>query len=195
MNLSIKGAANYFLGTGTPNKEEPRKPLIDPATLGEKKILLSWEAFSRPHTNDDASMRMTRSLTMIGIVIAFVLVILQEFFLLLLIGSMLFVRYVLTKVPPETITYTLSTHGISIGDDQYFWVELNHFFFTEMAGSPVVAIDINGVAFPRIYVTYLHHDKEKIKHILSEHLVYLEQVPRTVFDKTYDSVMDKLNVK
>ena len=136
-----------------------------------------------------------KTLVKISAVFAMVLIILQEFFLLLLIGSMLFVRYVLAKVPPEQITYTFSTHGITIGPDTYYWPELLQFFFVDITGEHVVAVDIAGATIPRLFITYHAKDKEVIKEILGQHLAYLETPPKSTFDKTYESLMGKLAVK
>jgi hypothetical protein len=129
------------------------------------------------------------------VVIALVLIILQEFFLLLLIGSMLFVRYVLAKVPPEKINYTLSTHGITIGPETYYWKELLQYFFLDGVGEHVVAVDIEGAAMPRLFISFHPKDKQAIKEILDQHLIYIETPPKSTFDKTYDSIMSKLTLK
>lgn len=193
--ISLEGVAD-FLGVGNLGPSlKPRQPNVPLKELGEKKVLLSWEANSRPHSTDDTAQRMTRTYTVIGVVIALVLIILQEFFLLLLIGSMLFVRYVLAKVPPEKITYTLSTHGLTIGNDTYYWSELLQYFFLDGHGEHVVAIDIAGATVPRLFVSYHAKDKSTIREILDQHLIFLETPPQSSLDKTYENLMGKLTLK
>ena len=195
MRFSIESVGDFF-GLGAVNPVvKPRQTNVDIKALGEKRILLSWEADSRPHTSDDSTQRLVRTSSMIGIVIALVLIILQEFFLLLLIGSMLFLRYVLAKVPPEKITYTISTHGITIATDNYYWNELLQYFFLDNDGQHVLAIDIEGVAIPRLFISYHPKDKAAIKEILDQHIIYLETPPQSAFDKTYGNIMSKLTLK
>ncbi|NMB70397.1 hypothetical protein GYA27_04340 [candidate division WWE3 bacterium] len=195
MKLSFAGVSDLLGLNNIVPTVKPRQPNVDIKALGEKKILLSWEADSRPHTTDVSEQRMTRTYTVIGVVIALVLIILQEFFLLLLIGSMLFVRYVLAKVPPEKINYTLSTHGITIGPETYYWKELLQYFFMDGVGEHVVAVDIEGAAMPRLFISFHPKDKETIKEILDQHLIYLETPPKSAFDKTYETIMSKLTLK
>jgi len=195
MKFSLEGASELLgLGNVVPTLK-PRQPNVDIKALGEKKIFLTWEANSRPHSTDDSANKMNRTYTVIGVVIALVLIILQEFFLLLLIGSMLFVRYVLAKVPPEKVTYTVSTHGITIGSETYYWRELFQYFFLDTPGEHIVAVDIEGSAMPRLFISYHAKDKAALKEIFDQHLVYLETPPRTAFDKTYDNIMSKLTLK
>lgn len=195
MKISFEGVSNLLGINNIVPTVKPRQPNVDIKALGEKKILLSWEADSRPHTADVSEQRMTRTYTVIGVVIALVLIILQEFFLLLLIGSMLFVRYVLAKVPPEKINYTLSTHGITIGPETYYWKELLQYFFLDGVGEHVVAVDIEGAAMPRLFISFHPKDKQAIKEILDQHLIYIETPPKSAFDKTYDNIMSKLTLK
>ena len=193
MNLNLDSVGNFFGLGGIVTK--PHQPNVDIKALGEKKIFLTWEGNSRPHADDPTTASYNRTYTVIGIVIGVILIILQEFFLLLLIGSMLFVRYVLAKVPPEKITYTLSTHGITIDKDTYYWSELLQYFFTEYNGENILAVDIAGATVPRLFISFNKKDKQAIKDVLDQHLIYIENPPKSVLDRTYDSIMSKLSFK
>jgi hypothetical protein len=193
MKISLPSASSFLGFSLTSNNEKPAP--VDVQNLGDKKILLSWESLSRPHQADFSANKLTRTFTIIGVVIAFVLIILGEFWLLLVIGSMLFVNYVLSKVPPEKISYTISTHGVSVGGTIYYWADLTDFFFKDTEGSNVVIIGVRGTTLPRIYLTYLAKDREEIHKILAEHLVYLEKEPKSTFDRTYEALMGKLDTK
>jgi len=196
--MNVAGLAHLVGLTNTkPVKEGPQKRQLpeefDKSKLEDKKIFLSWEAVSRP-PRKDMSDRITRSSTIIGIVLALILVILKEFFLILVIVSLIFVGHVLAKVPPEKLRYSLSNHGLMIGEEQYYWHQFYRFFFMENAGLQVLAIDSLSGSPPRIFMTINVVDKEKIKEFLSNYLDYIEEEPKTMIDRSYESVLNKFNI-
>lgn len=196
--LNVTKLANMVGLTNSPSEkgEQPKRATpqdIDVSKLEKKKIFLTWEAQSRPQ-HKDMGDRITRSFTIIGIVLALILVILKEFFLILVIVSLIFVGHVLSKVPPEKVKYSISNHGIMIGEDQYYWQQFFRFFFTESEGLLVLAVDSLKGNPPRLFITINSADKEKIKAILSEHLDFVEEEPKTVFNRSYESILEKFNL-
>src|SRR3989344_6932713 len=101
---------------------------FDPSRLGPKDIYMAWQAAGRP-VQQFGSQKMTRSFAVIGVVIALFLVILQEYFLILVVASLIFVSQVLAKTPPETTSYEISSYGITIDGVVYYWHDLRRFFF------------------------------------------------------------------
>ncbi len=94
---------------------------------GEVKTLLEWEAASRPFRKKDRSYYTTSAV--IVILLCLILLLAQEFLLIAVLLSLTFVAYVLAYVPPHSIKYRLSTQGITIGEDFYFWHFLDAFWF------------------------------------------------------------------
>ena len=184
-----------FLGINTSRNLEPTKVAeIDPENLGPKEVFITWEAFATTE-HKGVSKKFIRAFTIIGIFVGLLLLIMQEFFVILIIGSLIFVTQAMMKLPAEKIKYEVSSHGIAIGDSLYYWNKLVRFFFVVREGVEVVAIDTT-LGFPgRIFISFNQADKEKIKQILTKYLHFLEVEPKTFFDNAYDRVVKRFSLE
>jgi hypothetical protein len=186
-----------FLDIKDPHEslEPPKVPETTIEELGPKEVFMSWEKTLSPSDKTVISDRFTRPAIMIGIVVGIILLIMQEFILMITIGSIIFFLQALRKMLPESLRYEISSHGILVGDDMYYWGKLRRFFFITREGSEVLAIDTT-LGFPgRIYIHFDQSDKGKIKETLDRYLHYLESEPRTVFDNTYERIVGKFNIE
>ena len=184
-----------FLDLKSSRNLEPTKVAeIDPENLGPKEIFITWEALATAE-HKGVSKKFIRAFTIIGIFVGLLLLIMQEFFVILIIGSLIFVSQAMMKLPPERIKYEVSSHGIAIGDSLYYWDKLVRFFFVIREGVEVIAIDTK-LGFPgRIFISFNQADKEKIKQILIKYLHFLEIEPKTFFDNAYDRVVKRFSLE
>lgn len=173
-------------------EENPNKEVVktfDPDKLGPKKVSFTWSAPSRVEYKEGNS-KMSRTLIIIGVFLGLLLIIMQEYFLILLIASLIFVNQAIKKVSPEKVTHEISSHGFSYAGQLYYWHQLKRFFFGD---NNLLMIDTYDVLPGRLFAIYDPKDQKEIKKALEEHLHYLEQAPKTSFEKAYDSVVSKLN--
>jgi hypothetical protein len=183
--LDIKSRQDNLEPTKVPEFDYQRIP---------KEVYLAWEA-TPTHEVKGVSKRFIRAFTIIGIFVGLLLIIMQEFFVILIIGSLIFVTQAMMKLAPEPIKYELSSHGLKIGENLYYWDHLRRFFFVLREGVEVVGIDTT-LGFPgRLFVSFDPSDKEKIKEILIKYLHFLEEEPRTFFDNAYDRVVKKFSLE
>lgn len=185
---------NSFLGIKTPKDElgPPKAPDFSREQLGEKRVFLRWEAMNRAEKRG-LSKKFIRAFTIIGIFVGLLLIAMQEFFVILVIGSMIFVTQALMRVPPEKVVYELSSFGISIDGRLYYWDQLRRYFFIIRDESNVVAVDtVLGVP-GRIFLNFEAKDKETIKEVLNRYLHYLEEEPKTFFDDAYSKIVKRFS--
>ncbi len=130
-----------------PLQQETNREFFTPKMMEaeEIKTLLSWEAPSRPFRKKDRSYYTTIAILVILLVLIAFLA--KEFLLVGVILALTFVAYVLAFVPPHHVNYRISTQGITIGEDFYFWHFLDSFWFKEKDGSKVLHIQTR-VRFP-----------------------------------------------
>ncbi len=184
-----------YIGVPVPQpSQETPKIEINPENLGPKEVFLAWETLGRP-TKKMRNTRMTRTLTVIGIVIALLLAIMGEFFLILVIGSLIFVSYVLSNTPPEISKFEISSHGVMFDEQMYYWIQLKQFFYTNFGDSEILAIDTKEALPGRIFISFKQEDKQKLHEVISRYLPFLKQEPKSAFDKMYESVLDKFNTE
>jgi hypothetical protein len=163
---------------------------FDPTKLGPKETYYSWQGYARP-AQKGFNKKLLRSFTIIGIVVVLVFLILQEYFLIVLIASLIFVSHVLSKTPPTLIRYEASSHGVSIDGEIYYWPEINRFFFTTEEGHVSLVLDMARHVPSRLFLTISEKDIEKLKQIFNDHTHFLEVAPESFLDKTYNSIFNK----
>lgn len=163
-----------------PKKEIPKPPagteFLTPKMMeaGEIKTLLAWEAPARPFRKKDRSYYTTIAVLVILLVLIAFLA--REFLLIGVLLALTFVAYVLAFVPPGMVKYKISTQGITIGEDFYFWHFLDSFWFKEKEGSKVLHIQTR-LRFPAQLMLVLgdqDKDKDKVTKTVARFLPFHE---------------------
>lgn len=152
----------------------------------EIKTFLSWEAPSRPFRKKDRSYYTT--IAILVILLMLITFLLREFLLMGTLLALAFVSYVLAFVPPHDIKYRISTQGITIGEDFYFWHYLDAFWFKEKEGSKVLHIQTR-LRFPAQLMLVLgEQDEEKVKKIVARFLPFVEIPYKSWMEKWSESL-------
>lgn len=155
-------------------KKKPAPEFFTPKMMEaeEIKTLVSWEAPSRPFRKKDRSYYTTIAILVVLLVLIAFLA--KEFLLVGVILALAFVAYVLAFVPPHNVIYKISTQGITIGEDFYFWHFLDSFWFKEKDGSKVLHIQTR-VRFPAQLMLVLgDQDQEKMTKTVARFLPFVE---------------------
>ena len=161
--------------------------------IGKKEIFFEKHTMSRPDRTS-TNPRSSRVLTTIGLVLGVLLLIMQQFTLLLVIGSMLFISHALRKTTPDTVTYEISNYGVEYAGVLYYWPQLKSFFFSEKEGMSVLAINTVNVFPGRLFLFCDASEIAKLQGIVEENLSILEKEPESFIDKAYKSVSDKFDI-
>ncbi len=152
----------------------------------EIKTLHSWEAVSRPFRKKDRSYYTT--LAIIVTLLTLILLLAHEFLLIATLLSLTFVTYVLAFVPPHKVEYRISTQGVTIGEDFYFWHFLDSFWFKKKDGFTVAHIQTH-LRFPAQLMLVLDKDdEEKVKKTMARFLPFHEVPFRSWMEKWSESL-------
>lgn len=186
-----------YLGFTNVRSKEPVPPTEGPSFLtdnyGEKKILHEWTIVSHP-TQVMNIPKLNRSYTVIGIFIAFLLILMQEFILIAAVGSAVFLWYVLSAAAPEEVTHRITTHGVEFAGDFYPWPDLKQFFFTRTGNMPTLCIDTTNSLPGRLIFMINAGDQTKLREVIGKYIQYLEEPPQNVTDKFFKSAADRINL-
>lgn len=184
--------------TDTKKKQElePEHGKLDRDNLGPQKVLLEWYGVPKPATAT-LNPRYKKTFLIIGGVLVFLLVLMKEFFLILVVASLYFVSHMMSKHPLEKLKYTISTYGLSINDKLYYWDEIERFFFSKhySENEEHLAIDLKSGLPSRLIVGFDKKDRQKIVDSMNTYVAYLEEEPLTFLDKAYKSVVDKFDLE
>lgn len=136
----------------------------------EEKVLITWEAPSRPYRKRDREFYTT-----IGIIVFLVSLILffaGQFLFIAVVVSLAFVAYVLNTVPPDRVHNAITTFGIHTGDGLFYWEELGRFWFTENNKTKMLHVE-TARAFPGVLILLLDTvDQEELKKIMIKYTVF-----------------------
>jgi len=185
-----------FLGLTDTKSKEPNpaaNPVFDPEKMGEKETLYSWEAPLRTPLKGFGG-HLKKNLLIIAIVTGLFLLLIGEYFVILVVASVVFVGYILTATPSENVKYEITSHGVNYVGQFYYWNDLGNFFLTQDNGVSVLNIDVRNQIPARLFLTLKEGDEEEIKEICNKYLPYLEEKPESFMDKTYKKITDKLDL-
>lgn len=170
-------------------QEENFQPKIEEA--GEIKTLLSWTAPARPFRKKDRSYYTT--VAILVILLALIAILIQEFLLIGVLFALGFVTYVLAFVPPGDVDYKISTQGVTIGENFYFWHSLDSFWFKIREGMKVLFIQTK-IRFPGQLMLVLDpstssgQGEEEIKKEIAKFLPFHEIPQTTLLERWADGL-------
>jgi len=155
----------------------------------ELKSLLKWEALARPYKKRDREFYTT--IAAIVFLLAVILLFLQEWLLIVVLASFMFVTYVLATVQPEKVEHEITTLGVTTSGKSYKWQDFLRFWFEEKTGETILHIDTM-LRFPtRLILLLGQEDKERVKKILQKYVRY-ENPEDTFMDKASKWLQEKV---
>jgi len=141
--------------------------------------LIQWQAPSRPFKKHNRQFYTTTG--MIVLLVGLILFFAGQTLPMAVIIAVVFYIYVQNSIVPGLVVYKLTTYGIRVADDLYYWEELGRFWFTEQYGKPVLRIEVTRFPF-RLAILLGDLSKEDMTAILSEILLN-EKPPLTTYEK------------
>lgn len=150
--------------------------------------ILTWIAPSRPFKKRNKKYYTTTAT--IALLISLILGFAGQLAAIAVVIAVAFLAYILSVVPPQDVHYKITTWGIRIENNLYYWEELGRFWFSEKYGEKL--LNIESARFPnRVTMLLNGQDEEIIKIILSE--VLLNQKPEpTLYEKAASWLQEKI---
>ncbi len=141
--------------------------------------LIEWQAPSRPFKKHNRQFYTTTG--MIVLLVGLILFFAGQTLPMAVIIAVVFYIYVQNSIAPGSVVYKLTTYGIRVADDLYYWEELGRFWFTQQYGKPVLRIEVARFPF-RLAILLGDLSQEDMTAILSEILLN-EKPPLTAYEK------------
>lgn len=153
-----------------------------------EELLYEWQAPSRPFKQRNKQFFTTTAT--IALLISLILFFAGQWIGVVVVGALVFLVYVFTTIPPQTVTNQITTYGIRMENELYYWDELGWFWFTQKYDDEMVNVEVG--RFPhRLTLLLGKADKELIRLIFSEILLE-NQPPLTYYERISAWLQEKI---
>lgn len=151
----------------------------------QEELVYEWQAPTRPYKKH--SEAFYRNIIVLVALISIILFFSNQIMLMIVVWAIAGLRLLMTWVPPQVENYQITTFGLRIGQELYYWEEMSLFWFTDVYKQNQVNFEI--ARFPnRISLPLGESDVELMRAILVEVLV--EGKPQPTY---YEQVADWLS--
>lgn len=153
-----------------------------------ERDLVVWNAPARPFKRYGRKFYVT-IFSIVGI-ISIILFIAEGIMPVILMVSLIFLFYVLSTVPPETIENKVTSRGIKIAGKDILWQNISKFCFVSKAGGEVLVLET--LSLPgRMELVVNPEIKDVLKREISAFVPY-EDLKTSTLDKVTSWVIKKL---
>lgn len=153
-----------------------------------EETVLTWSAPNRPFKKRNKQFYTT--VAIIVFLVSLILFFAGQFLPIAVVISVAFLAYVLSSVPPQEANYRITTFGIRVENNLYYWEELGRFWFDERYQQKMAHIEV--ARFPgRITLMLGEVQEEDLDELLSE-VLPKEKPADTFFDSSAKWLQEKI---
>jgi len=154
----------------------------------QEELVFEWQAQSRPFKQ--RTRQFFSTILIIGLLISLILFFAGQVLPIAVVVAIVFLVYVLSVIPPGTAYHAVTTFGIRIEDQLYYWEELGRFWFTEKYQQKIIHIEV--ARFPwRLNMLLGEVPEKDLAEIIAEVLV--QQTPAlTTYEKMATWLQEKI---
>jgi hypothetical protein len=153
----------------------------------EKKIF-TWTAPSRPFKNHNRQYYTT--IGTIILLLSLILFFAGQVLPIAVVIAVGFLAYVLSTVPPQDISNQITSFGVRVEEEIYYWEEIGRFWYTEKYKQRILNLEVGRFPF-RLSLLLGKADEKEITEILSEILIK-EKPPATYFERAASWLQEKI---
>jgi len=170
-------------------EEQKNEITSQPQEENVEKVLIEWEAAERAFKRRDRDFWITAIALLILVSVIFIFI--KEFFLVISLGSILFLGYVLSTVPPGLVRHKITNRGIYFGEQFYPWEVMEKFWYKTSLDSEMIHF-LTVLRFPRVISMVINaKDKDELKELVIKRIPYVENSP-TFIDKLVKWASERL---
>lgn len=150
--------------------------------IEQKQLICQWHAPLRAYKKQ--SKHVLRFYVALATILSVIVFFFQDYIVLMVIWSMLFLFYQLTVTPPPVVTNKITAFGVESGGVQLRWEVLSHFYFTKRFEFEILTLVTQGpYPFFSYFVIPDQKTKEEVMHVLSEYIMFVPDPPITITDR------------
>jgi hypothetical protein len=162
---------------------------VEKRRVGKVETLMTWTAPSRIFQR--RSREFWTTVGSIAFLAAIIFAFMQQWLVILLIASFIFVTYVFSIVEPEELENKLTNRGVYYAGQIYPWEELDQYWIEEKSGQKVLNLQTHAKFLSRLQLLLDESRVKEIEAIIAEYLP--EETPEPSFmDKASDWLSEKI---
>uniref|UniRef100_A0A7C4XMK6 DUF5673 domain-containing protein n=1 Tax=candidate division WWE3 bacterium TaxID=2053526 RepID=A0A7C4XMK6_UNCKA len=200
MPIQLKDITNFLGITNIksndiipPLSKQPKPENVTDVT-SDRRLLYEWTAPNRVSDGKILQLKQNRSAIVIGLAIGFLLILMQEFLLIAVVASLMFLKYVLASTKGEQVRHRILNRGVEYAGDFFTWDELKYFFFTNESGLEVLCIDTMNRFPGRLHFNIEPGSRDRLQKILEEYMSYVQEAPKMFGDNLFKAAMDRISL-
>lgn len=153
-----------------------------------EEVVYVWQAPSRPFKQ--RKRRYFTTVITIALLISLILFFAGQFLPIAVVVAVAFLSYVMATIPPHVVTHQLTTFGIRLEDELYYWEEMGWFWFTSKYGQRMLNIEIG--RFPNRLVLMLGDTSEDDLRYMLEAVLVEQTPPPTYYERAAAWISEKI---
>lgn len=154
----------------------------------EETTYLTWESPGWVYKQRDKEFY--RNIGAILFFLFVILIVIQEYILVVAVLSIVFVIYVLSTVPPPLVKHRVTNRGLESAGRFYRWEEFTEFWFEERWNQKLVVIQPR--SGPRLMLLVGSQKQEVIQQALQKELIFRTEPEKNIMDKASGWLSEKL---
>ncbi|MBI2414768.1 hypothetical protein HYV31_02935 [candidate division WWE3 bacterium] len=160
----------------------------------DRRVIYEWNTYTRFADSKVLLLKQSRSAIVIGLAIGFLLILMQEFLLIAVVASLMFLKYVLASTQGEQVRHRILNSGVEYAGEFFSWDELKYYFFSGEGGKEILCMDTIDRFPTRLHFNINSGDKDHLQRILEEYMSYLPEAPKMFGDSFYKSISDRISL-
>ena len=145
-------------------------PNIDPQDL-EESILFDWDSYERPRKK--WSKEFYSSVIVMAFLASVIFYFIEGIMPVLVIWSMVFMLWAMSKTEPRMEKYAISTWGLRTKERLYRFEEMNNFWFESKWGGRLMRLNFNRMPW-HLVIVINPETEDKIRKLMLQNVNYQE---------------------
>lgn len=151
---------------------------------------LIWEAPERIYTAH--TKEFIKNVGIVVVVVSLVFALAQQWFVIFVLAALFFVFYAMSTVKPEKVTHQITLQGVVTGDKEYFWDQLDSYWFSEKNGVDCLNIRTKEQVSKILFMILDEGVKDKIAPLLEGKLKMITVPPVSWEERLINRISSKL---
>jgi len=151
----------------------------------------SWEAPERTYTAH--SKEFMKNVGIVVVVVSLIFAFAQQWFVIFVLAALYFVFYAMSTVKPEMVTHQITSQGIVTGEKEYFWDQLDSYWFSEKNGVTCLNVRTKEQVSKILFMILGEGVKAKLTPLLEEKLKLITVPPVSWEERLINRISGKLS--